>query len=102
MSCGWPMRPSGVCASTCLRRSLSAMPAAWTPSVSTMPGLIEFTRIFRGPNSAGIDRTLCRAVNRAVRDPRRRDHRTDVDDAPAGRAEQLHRLAGREDQAEHV
>src|SRR5437016_3298502 len=38
MSCGWPIRPSGVCASTCLRMSLSAMPAARTPSVSNIPG----------------------------------------------------------------
>src|SRR6266516_2866098 len=35
MSCGCPMRPSGVCASTCLRISLSAMPAECVPSVST-------------------------------------------------------------------
>jgi len=34
----------GVCASSCLRKSLSAKPAAWTPSVSTIPGLMEFTR----------------------------------------------------------
>ncbi len=27
MSCGWPIRPSGVCASVCLRKSLSVIPA---------------------------------------------------------------------------
>ena len=27
-------------------------PKAWLPSVSTMPGLIELTRILRGPSSA--------------------------------------------------
>jgi len=37
MSFGCPIRPSGVCASTCLRISLSAIPAECVPSVSTMP-----------------------------------------------------------------
>ena len=56
MSCGWPIRPSGVCASYCFRKSLSTMPAACTPSVSTMPGLIELTRMWRGPSSLASDR----------------------------------------------
>src|SRR6266513_2467079 len=55
MSPGWPMRPSGVWASVVLRQSLSAIPAACTPSVSTMPGLIELTRILRGPSSFASD-----------------------------------------------
>ena len=28
------------------------LPAVWAPSLSTMPGLIELTRILRGPSSA--------------------------------------------------
>src|SRR5258708_18794960 len=51
MSSTWPMRPSAVRASTCLLNSPSEKPAARTPSVSTMPGLMEFTRMLRGPNS---------------------------------------------------
>ena len=51
ISCGWPMRPSGVCVSICLRKSLSESPAEWKPSVSTIPGFTEFTRIFFGPSS---------------------------------------------------
>jgi len=52
MSPGWPMRlPSGVVASICFRKSLSANPAVMTPSVSIMPGLSELTRIFLGPSS---------------------------------------------------
>ncbi len=49
------MRPRGVCASSCLRKSLCVKPAAWTPSVSTIPGLTEFTRILRGPGSLASD-----------------------------------------------
>ena len=55
MSSVWPMRPSGVFDSTCLRKSLSMIPAACTPSVSTMPGLMAFTRILRGPSSLASD-----------------------------------------------
>ena len=51
ISCGWPIRRSGLCASTCLRKSLSVIPAVCVPSVSTMPGLMAFTRILRGPSS---------------------------------------------------
>src|SRR5271170_1780124 len=51
MSLGWAMRPSGVVASTDLRKSPSAKPTACRPSVSTMPGFSEFTRILRGPSS---------------------------------------------------
>src|SRR5579859_1277634 len=46
MSSGWAMRPRGVCASNCFCMPLPMKPAAWTPSVSTMPGLMELTRIF--------------------------------------------------------
>ena len=45
------MRPSGACVSTIFWKSLPTNPAACTPSVSIIPGLIEFTRIFRGPSS---------------------------------------------------
>src|SRR5262245_19121210 len=56
MSLGWPIRPSGVWASTCLRHSLSGMPWACVPSVSTMPGLIALTRTFLGPSSLASHR----------------------------------------------
>src|SRR5947199_1487282 len=51
MSSGCPMRPSGACVSTIFWKSLPTKPAACTPSVSIIPGLIEFTRIPRGPSS---------------------------------------------------
>jgi len=50
VSPGWPLRPSGDCASIHFRKSPSSLPAACTPSVSIKPGLMEFTRTFRGPN----------------------------------------------------
>src|SRR5881409_2290420 len=56
MSCGWPIRPRGLWASTCLRKSLSSRPAALKPSVSTMPGLMALTRILRGPSSLASER----------------------------------------------
>ena len=56
MSSGWPIRPSGVWASVCLRKSPSVIPAACVPAVSTMPGLIAFTRILRGPSSLASER----------------------------------------------
>src|SRR6266404_563632 len=56
MSCGCPIRPSGVDASACLRKSLEVIPALCVPSVSTMPGLIEFTRMLRGPSSLANER----------------------------------------------
>src|SRR5262245_8884031 len=55
MSSGRPMRPSGVCASVDLRKSLAAMPAPCSPSVSIMPGLIELTRTLREPSSLARD-----------------------------------------------
>jgi hypothetical protein len=51
ISSGCPIRPSGVCATIPFSKSLPRNPAAWTPSVSTMPGLIAFTRIFFAPSS---------------------------------------------------
>src|SRR5205085_79069 len=45
------MRPNGVCASTLLRRSPWSKPAARTPSVSTMPGVMALTRILLGTSS---------------------------------------------------
>jgi len=75
MSPGRPMRPSGVCDSTCLRKSLSAM---------------------------RVHRALRRTVDRPVRDPRGGHHRADVDDAAALRAEVLDCLLRTEDQAQDV
>src|SRR6185436_12968835 len=51
ISRGWPMRPSGVRDSMSLRISPSTKPPDRAPSVSTMPGLIAFTRMLRGPSS---------------------------------------------------
>ena len=51
MSSGCAILPKGVPASVSFRPSLSAIPALRTPSVSTMPGFKEFTRIFFGPSS---------------------------------------------------
>src|SRR6516165_10211287 len=58
MSSGWPIRPSGVCDSSNLRTALSpaVVPADVVPSVSTRPGLIELTRMLRGPSSLASDR----------------------------------------------
>ena len=39
-----------------LRKSLSVIPALCVPSVSTMPGLIEFTRMLREPSSSPSER----------------------------------------------
>ena len=47
------MRPSGVCVSSCLQKSLSANPPARSPSVSTIPGLMAFTRMLRGAQLFG-------------------------------------------------
>ena len=49
MSCGWPMRPSGI--EAVMAENPSIMPDERVPSVSTGPGLIELTRILRGPSS---------------------------------------------------
>src|SRR5207244_8008026 len=51
ISSGCPTRPSGACVSTIFWKSLPTNPVAWVPSVSIIPGLIAFTRIFRGPSS---------------------------------------------------
>src|SRR6266852_2016823 len=51
MSSGVAIRPRGVVFSCCSRHSRSCGPEARRPSVSTTPGLSEFTRIFRGPSS---------------------------------------------------
>ena len=45
------MRPSGVSRSCCSLNSPLSRPEARRPSVSTMPGSSEFTRILRGPSS---------------------------------------------------
>ena len=55
---GCAIRPSGVVASVCLRKSLSAKPTECSPSVSTMPGFIEFTRIFFGPSSPASETVI--------------------------------------------
>ena len=77
------------------------MPAEWTPSVSTMPGLTELTRILVAPvRSRAIASRhpppLGAAIDRGVGQPRGRGHRADVNDAPAGRAELLDRFLGGE------
>ena len=51
MSSGWPMRPSGVPATICVSISLPMTPAVCVPSVSTPPGAMVLTRIFRGASS---------------------------------------------------
>src|SRR2546428_10862465 len=80
------MRPNGVCASTCFRNSLAAKPAVCRPSVSTIPGLIAFTRMLRGQllgegPGDGVVRRLGGAVDRCVRRRDRAGARADVDDA---------------------
>ena len=65
-----PMRPSGASAFQALLKSEPMKPAVCEPSVSTIPGLSEFTRILRGQLArehpgdrvyralrAGVDRT---------------------------------------------
>ena len=49
-----PMRLSGVRTSISLRKSPS-IPEAWSPSVTTVPGLMALTRILRGPSSLASD-----------------------------------------------
>ena len=51
MSPTLPVRPSGACAIIVFSKSDPSIPPVCVPSVSTMPGLIVFTRIFFGPNS---------------------------------------------------
>ena len=43
---------------TAFSKSLPIMPALCVPSVSTPPGAIALTRIFRGPNSAASPRVI--------------------------------------------
>src|SRR5580765_2799487 len=51
ISSTWPVRPNGVWPTTAFSKSEPINPAARDPSVSTIPGLIEFTLILRGPSS---------------------------------------------------
>src|ERR1700719_346604 len=51
MSAGWPVRPSDDCLIKSFSKSEPMKPALTVPSVSTMPGLMELTRIFLGPSS---------------------------------------------------
>src|SRR5262245_15390992 len=53
-----PMRRRGACVSSWVRSSLLSKPPARTPSVSTMPGLIAFTRMLRGPSSLASVRVI--------------------------------------------
>src|SRR5262245_6443649 len=53
MSSGCPTRPSRTCPSTVFWKSPPTKLPAREPSVSITPGLIEFTRILRGPSSLG-------------------------------------------------
>src|SRR5438132_4593869 len=73
-------------APVCFRNSLAAKPAVCRPSVSTIPGLIAFTRMSRGQllgegPGDGVDRRLGGAVDRCVRRRDRAGARADVDDA---------------------
>lgn len=56
----------GVSVSTILRDSPSSLPCARTPSVTTKPGLMELTRIFRETNSLARD---CCAAFGYLREP---------------------------------
>src|SRR5882672_3130181 len=51
MSAGCPVRPNEACAAVFFSQSEPMKPPARVPSVSTMPGLMELTRIFFGPSS---------------------------------------------------
>ncbi len=57
-SSGWPRRPSGVVARMFFSKSLPMIPWAWVPSVTINPGLMELTRILRGPNSLARIRVM--------------------------------------------
>ena len=60
----WPttmkltIRPSAVPAIIVFSKSLPMNPVLCVPSVSTPPGAIALTRIFRGPNSAASPRVI--------------------------------------------
>ena len=55
MSWGSPIRPSGICLSTCFWKSPSTAPTTCVPSVSTKPRLMALTRMLREPNSLESD-----------------------------------------------
>ena len=74
-----------------------------------MPGLIELTRILRGPSSLASTPVMAStaafvaAVHRRVRQASTvADDGADVDDAPAAGAKVLHRFLRRQHQAQHV
>src|SRR4030095_13941637 len=101
------MRPSGVCASSCLRKSLVSNPAACTPSVSTMPGLMAFTRMLRGPSSLARVRVTAStaallALYTALFGGERAGDRADVDDAAACTVEVRSGRLGREQHGQDV
>jgi hypothetical protein len=54
-SFGWPMRPSGVCASTCLRKSLSIIPAGMYAFGFNHPRVNGVTRNFLRPKFFASD-----------------------------------------------
>jgi hypothetical protein len=58
ISSGCPNRPSGVCATSCVSRSLPMIPIRWRPSVSTPSGAMVLTRIFLGPYSLASTRVI--------------------------------------------
>ena len=108
MSCGCAIRPSGVVASVCLRKSLSAKPTECSPSVSTIPGLIEFTRIFFGPSSPASETEIAstaafvalytEAIGTGI-GPTIGAH---VDDRTTFRPDQLYSLLCRQQQTQHI
>ena len=92
MSSGCPKRPSGVPAIIVFSKSLPTMPALCVPSVSTPPGAIALTRIFRGPSSAAACYCIYRALGPGIDRGRRLSracNRAYVDDAAAIRPEVL-------------
>jgi hypothetical protein len=78
------------------------------PSVSIIPGLTEFTRIFFGAQFPcqrfrhRVHGRLRRAVDRRAGQRLHADDGADVDDTAAVAVEMFQRLLRREDQAEHV
>ena len=76
MSCGWPIRPSGVCASICLRKSLSAMPGRVDAlgldhaGVDRVDADLARAQLLGERPRHGVDGRLGRAVDRRVRQAR--------------------------------
>ena len=101
------MRPSGVPAVAQSWKLEPMKPAVWVPSVSTMPGLTELTRMPFGPEFArkhtgdGVDRALGGGVDRRARRREARDARADIDDA-AALSKVLGGFLADQQQAQHI